>query len=55
MGFSDLGRKKLLNHGTVVCQVFKVSKPINENILLVPAIIKDALPKVRMLSLFHHE
>jgi hypothetical protein len=38
----------------VVYQVFKAAKSINETILLempVPTIIKDALPKVRLVSI----
>jgi hypothetical protein len=52
-GLSDTERKKLLHQGRVVHQVFKAAKSINENVLLempVPAIIKDALPKVIKLS-----
>ncbi|XP_059441756.1 rop guanine nucleotide exchange factor 14-like [Corylus avellana] len=48
-GLSDTERKKLLHQGRVVHQVFKAAKSINENVLLempVPAIIKDALPKL---------
>lgn len=48
-GLSDTERKKLLNKGRVVHQVYKAAKSINENVLLempVPTIIKDALPKV---------
>lgn len=47
-GLSELEKKKLLNQGKVVHQVFKAAKSINESILLempVPTIIKDALPK----------
>lgn len=47
-GLSDLEKKKLLNQGKVVHQVFKAAKSINETVLLempVPTIIKDALPK----------
>lgn len=54
IGLSDSERKKLLYHSKVVYQVFKAAKSINENILLempVPAIIKDAVPKVSMISL----
>ena len=47
-GLSETERKKLLNQGKVVHQVFKAAKSINESVLLempVPTIIKDALPK----------
>uniref|UniRef100_A0A2P2KHD4 PRONE domain-containing protein n=1 Tax=Rhizophora mucronata TaxID=61149 RepID=A0A2P2KHD4_RHIMU len=59
-GLSDSGRKRFLHQRKVVYQVLKAAKSINENILLempVPTIIKDALPKVSMISLdtmFHH-
>ena len=48
-GLSNSARKKLLDKGKVVYQVFKATKSINENVLLempVPAIIKEAIPKV---------
>lgn len=54
-GLSDTERKKLICRGKVVHQIFKAAKSINENVLLdmpVPAIIRDALPKVRMLLPF---
>ncbi|CAA0260374.1 Rop guanine nucleotide exchange factor 14 [Arabidopsis thaliana] len=47
-GLSNSGRKKLLDKGKVVYQVFKATKAINENILLempVPIVIKEAIPK----------
>ncbi|EOA40048.1 hypothetical protein CARUB_v10008741mg [Capsella rubella] len=47
-GLSNSGRKKLLDKGKVVYQVFKATKAINENVLLempVPAVIKEAIPK----------
>lgn len=47
-GLSEIERKKLLNQGRVVYQVFKAAKSINESVLLdmpVPAIIKEALHK----------
>uniref|UniRef100_A0A1J3JZK1 Rop guanine nucleotide exchange factor 14 n=1 Tax=Noccaea caerulescens TaxID=107243 RepID=A0A1J3JZK1_NOCCA len=53
-GLSNSGRKKLLDKGKVVYQVFKASKSINENVLLempVPAIIKEAIPKSGKKSL----
>jgi hypothetical protein len=57
-GLSDSGRKKLLNQSKVVYQVFKAAKSVNETVLLempVPTIIKDALPKVRLVYLFHNK
>ncbi|CAH2034755.1 unnamed protein product [Thlaspi arvense] len=53
-GLSNSGRKKLLDIGKVVYQVFKATKAINENVLLempVPAIIKEAIPKFGKNSL----
>ncbi|KAF7829118.1 rop guanine nucleotide exchange factor 14-like [Senna tora] len=53
-GLSDTERKKLLNKGRVVYQVYKAAKSINENVLLempVPTIIKDALLKSGKASL----
>ncbi|XP_052210763.1 rop guanine nucleotide exchange factor 14 isoform X2 [Diospyros lotus] len=53
-GLSEIERKKLLNQGKVVHQVFKAAKSINETVLLempVPTIIKDALPKSGKASL----
>ncbi|KAJ4951557.1 hypothetical protein NE237_028389 [Protea cynaroides] len=53
-GLSVTGRKKLINQGKVVEQVFKATKSINENVLLempVPTVIKDALPKSGRASL----
>ncbi|XP_010460984.1 PREDICTED: rop guanine nucleotide exchange factor 14-like [Camelina sativa] len=47
-GLSNSGRKKLLDKGKVVYQVFKATKAINENVLLempVPDVIKEAIPK----------
>ncbi|GMH26671.1 hypothetical protein Nepgr_028514 [Nepenthes gracilis] len=47
-GLSENARKKLLSQGNVIHQVFKAAKSINEGVLnemLVPEIIKDALPK----------
>ncbi|KAK4354816.1 hypothetical protein RND71_027010 [Anisodus tanguticus] len=49
-GLSDTERKKLLNKGKLVNQIFKATKAINENVLAempVPTVIKDALPKAR--------
>lgn len=51
-GLSDSARKKLINHGRLVHQVFKAARSINQSVLLempVPTIIKDALPKVGKL------
>lgn len=48
-GLSDSARKKLLNQGLLVHQVFKAARSINESVLFdmpVPTIIRDALPKV---------
>ncbi|PSS01270.1 Rop guanine nucleotide exchange factor like [Actinidia chinensis var. chinensis] len=53
-GLSEIERKKLLNQGKVVHQVFKAAKSINESVLLempAPTIIKDALPKSGKASL----
>ncbi|CAM8940830.1 unnamed protein product [Rhodiola kirilowii] len=47
-GLSDSQRRKLMNQGKIVMQVFKAVKSINESVLLtmpVPKIISDALPK----------
>ena len=52
-GLSDTERKKLQCKGKVVHQVFKAAKSINENVLLempLPSIIRDALPKVSILT-----
>lgn len=49
MGLSDIERKRLLNQGRVVQQIFKAAKAINDSMLLempMPTIIKDALLKV---------
>ncbi|PHT94057.1 hypothetical protein T459_01939 [Capsicum annuum] len=59
-GLSDIKRKKLLNQQKLVNQIFKAAKPINENVLsemVVPTVIKDALPKAReyLLKLFAFE
>ncbi|KAG7569277.1 PRONE domain [Arabidopsis thaliana x Arabidopsis arenosa] len=48
------GRKKLVEKGNVVYQIFKAAKSINQNVLLempVPTIVKDALPKSGKTSL----
>ncbi|GAB4857964.1 hypothetical protein Ancab_015869 [Ancistrocladus abbreviatus] len=53
-GLSEDARKKLLCQGNIVHQVFKASKSINEDVLhemLVPEIIRDALPKSGRASL----
>ncbi|CAL9235654.1 unnamed protein product [Arabidopsis halleri] len=53
-GLSSSGRKKLVEKGNVVYQIFKAAKSINQNVLLempVPTIIKDALPKSDKTSL----
>ncbi|KAL3738518.1 hypothetical protein ACJRO7_019965 [Eucalyptus globulus] len=53
-GISDNGRKKLICQGSLVHQVLKAAKSINENVLLempVPTIIRDALPKSGKASL----
>lgn len=50
-GLSMSGRKKLVEEGNVVYQIFKAAKSINQNVLLempVPTIIKDALLKVSL-------
>ncbi|KAK6934086.1 PRONE domain, partial [Dillenia turbinata] len=55
-GLSDTGRKKLINKGKVVNQVFKAAKSIHENILLempVPTGIREVLPKASTLFFFH--
>ncbi|XP_057965917.1 rop guanine nucleotide exchange factor 14 [Malania oleifera] len=53
-GLSDAERKKLLNQGKVVHQVFKAAKSINQNVLQempVPTVIQDALTKSGKASL----
>jgi len=53
-GLSEVERKKLVNQGKLVNQIFKAAKAINENVLAempVPTVIKDALPKAREFSL----
>ncbi|CAN4105199.1 unnamed protein product [Withania somnifera] len=53
-GLSDIERKKLLNQGKLVNQIYKAAKAINENVLAempVPTVIKDALPKSGRTSL----
>ncbi|CAH8331330.1 unnamed protein product [Eruca vesicaria subsp. sativa] len=53
-GLSNSARKKLLDKGKVVYQVFKATKSINENVLLempVPSIVKEAIPKSGKSSL----
>ncbi|XP_059285424.1 rop guanine nucleotide exchange factor 14-like isoform X4 [Lycium ferocissimum] len=53
-GLSDAERKKLLNQGKLVNQIFKAARAINENVLAempVPTVIKDALPKSGRTSL----
>ncbi|KAG4938955.1 hypothetical protein AAZX31_16G098300 [Glycine max] len=53
-GLSDIERKRLLNQGRVVQQIFKAAKAINDNMLLempVPTLIKDALLKSGKASL----
>ncbi|GAB4834850.1 hypothetical protein Ancab_033119 [Ancistrocladus abbreviatus] len=53
-GLSENARKKILGQANVVHQVFKAAKSINEDVLhemLVPGIIKDALPKSARASL----
>ncbi|KAK3004087.1 hypothetical protein RJ639_017887 [Escallonia herrerae] len=52
-GLSDIERKKLLDQGKLVYQVFKAAKSINESVLLempVPTVIREALPKASNLS-----
>ncbi|MBA0634948.1 hypothetical protein Godav_000148 [Gossypium davidsonii] len=52
-GLSDTERQKLQCKGKVVYQVFKAAASINENVLLeipLPSIIRDALPKVKVLQ-----
>lgn len=54
-GLSDTERKKLFCQGKMVHQIFKAAKSINGSILQempVPAIIKDAIPKVSWHSAF---
>ncbi|KAG4379931.1 hypothetical protein GLYMA_16G076100v4 [Glycine max] len=54
MGLSDIERKRLLNQGRVVQQIFKAAKAINDSMLLempMPTIIKDALLKSGKASL----
>ncbi|KAI8547165.1 hypothetical protein RHMOL_Rhmol07G0173800 [Rhododendron molle] len=51
-GLSENERAKMLNLGTVVHQIYKAAKSINETVLLqlpVPTLIKDALPKASKL------
>ncbi|KAK6772964.1 hypothetical protein RDI58_028202 [Solanum bulbocastanum] len=53
-GLSEVERKKLVNQGKLVNQIFKAAKAINENVLAempVPTVIKDALPKSSRTSL----
>ncbi|XP_010516742.1 PREDICTED: rop guanine nucleotide exchange factor 14-like isoform X1 [Camelina sativa] len=53
-GLSSSGRKKLVEEGNVVYQIFKAAKSINHNVLLempIPTIIKDALHKSGKTSL----
>ncbi|CAE6031265.1 unnamed protein product [Arabidopsis arenosa] len=53
-GLSSSGRKKLVEKGNVVYQIFKAAKSINRNVFLempVPTIVKDALPKSGKTSL----
>ncbi|XP_071730555.1 rop guanine nucleotide exchange factor 14-like [Rutidosis leptorrhynchoides] len=53
-GLADGERKKLVNQGKLVHQIFKAAKSINETILLempLPKIIEDALPKSGKASL----
>ncbi|KAK4374262.1 hypothetical protein RND71_004939 [Anisodus tanguticus] len=53
-GLSDTERKKMLNKGKLVNQIFKAAKAINENVLAempVPTVIKDVLPKSGRTSL----
>ncbi|CAJ1930854.1 unnamed protein product [Sphenostylis stenocarpa] len=55
-GLSDTERKKLIDQGRVVCQVFKAAKSINESVLHempVPEVIKDALAKSGKANLGH--
>ncbi|KAF3617991.1 Rop guanine nucleotide exchange factor 14 [Capsicum annuum] len=54
---SKIEKKKLLNQRKLVKQILKVTKAMNENFLsemVVPTVIKDALPKARefLLKLF---
>lgn len=51
-GLSDAERKKLLDGGKLVNQIFKAATAINENVLYempVPSIITDSLPKASHL------
>ncbi|XP_019153370.1 PREDICTED: rop guanine nucleotide exchange factor 14-like [Ipomoea nil] len=53
-GLSDAERKKLLDNGKLVNQIFKAATAINENVLYempVPSIITDSLPKTSKLCL----
>nr|GMD99242.1 rop guanine nucleotide exchange factor 14 [Ipomoea batatas] len=53
-GLCDAERKKLMDCGKLVNQIFKAAKAINENVLHempVPALIKDALPKSAKVNL----
>ncbi|XP_023770593.1 rop guanine nucleotide exchange factor 14 [Lactuca sativa] len=53
-GLSNDERKKLLNKGKLVNQIFKAAKSINETVLLempIPSIIGEALPKSGKASL----
>ncbi|CAJ1942017.1 unnamed protein product [Sphenostylis stenocarpa] len=53
-GLSEVERKRLLDKGRMVHQIFKAAKAINDNMLLeipVPTIIKDALLKSGKASL----
>lgn len=56
-GLCDAERKKLMDCGKLVNQIFKAAKAINENVLLempVPALIKGALPKASNLCATSH-
>ena len=56
-GLSDCERRKLIQNGRLVHQVFKAAKAINENVLLempVPTVIRDALPKVIKLIMLNN-
>lgn len=56
VGLSEIERKRLLHQGKLIFQVFKAAKAINENVLAempIPATIRDALPKVPLLSHIH--
>ncbi|XP_049355389.1 rop guanine nucleotide exchange factor 14-like [Solanum verrucosum] len=53
-GLSEIERKKLVNQGKLVNQIFKAAKAINENVLAempVPTVIKDVLLKSSRTSL----